>query len=113
MSRNNSLFCLILSLLTLPKKSAFGKVTWTGKRRLLPQMTASLHLGRDECHLLRAAGRLPMAPAPERVSAPPDRLPLFPDLALCRRVGADTRHPAWGSARDFGPHAGAQRGDHR
>jgi len=54
-----------------------------------------------------------MAPAPERVSAPPDRLPLFPDLALCRRVGADTRHPAWGSARDFGPHAGAQRGDHR
>jgi transposase len=45
-SRHNSLFCLILLLITLPKKSAFGKVTWTGKRRLLPQMTASLYLGR-------------------------------------------------------------------
>jgi len=45
-SRNNSLFCLILLLITLPKKSALGKVAWMGKRRLLPQMTASLYLGR-------------------------------------------------------------------
>ena len=43
----------------------------------------------------------------------PDRLPLFPDVALCKRVGADARQPAWGSARGFGPHAGAQCGDHR
>jgi hypothetical protein len=46
-SRKNLLFYLIFSLLTLPKKSAFGKVTWMGKRRLLPQMTASLYLGRE------------------------------------------------------------------
>jgi hypothetical protein len=44
-SRKNFLFYHIFSLLTLPKKSAFGKVTWLGKRRLLPQMTASLYLG--------------------------------------------------------------------
>src|SRR5215470_19429630 len=43
--RNNLLFCLTFSFLTLPKKSAFGKVTCMGKRRLLPQMTASLYLG--------------------------------------------------------------------
>ena|SRR5437870_5720728 len=41
----NSLFCFRLPLLTLPKRSPFGKVTWMGKRRLLPQMTASLYLG--------------------------------------------------------------------
>ena len=35
-SRKNLLFYLIFSLLTLPKKSVFGKVTWMGKRRLLP-----------------------------------------------------------------------------
>ena len=35
---------------------------------------------------------MPMAPSPHRFSAPPDRLPLFPDLAMCRRVGADARH---------------------
>ena len=45
MSRKNLLFYLIFSLLTLPNKSAFGKVTWLGKCRLLPQMTASLYLG--------------------------------------------------------------------
>jgi transposase len=71
------------------------------------------HARGGQCHLLRAARRLPVADAPERVSAPPDRLPLLPDLALCRRVGADARHPAWGSARGFGPYAGAQCGDHR
>jgi hypothetical protein len=46
-SMYNLLFYLSFSLLTLPKKRAFGKVTWMGKRRLLPQMTASLYLGRD------------------------------------------------------------------
>ena len=44
-SRNNSLFCLILSPLTLLKKSAFGKVSCMEKHLLLPQMTASLYLG--------------------------------------------------------------------
>ena len=51
------------------------------------------------------AERVPMADAPDRLSAPPDRLPLFPDLAPGRRLGADARHPAWGSARGLGPHA--------
>ncbi len=46
-SRNNSLFCLTLSPLTLPKKSAFGKVSCMEKHLLLPQMTASLYLGLD------------------------------------------------------------------
>jgi len=54
-SRNNLLFYLIFSLLTLPKKSAFGKVALMGKRRLLPQMTASLYLGRVE--VVRTMGR--------------------------------------------------------
>ena len=59
------------------------------------------------------AGRMPMAPAPERVSALPDRLSLFLDVALGRRLGADARQPPWGPARGLGPHAGAQCGDHR
>ena len=54
-----------------------------------------------------------MADAPKRISASPDRLPLFPDLAPGRRLGADTRHAAWGLARGRGPHAGAQCRDHR
>ena len=45
--RNNLLFCLILLPLTLPKKSAFGKVSCMEKHLLLPQMTASLYLGLD------------------------------------------------------------------
>jgi hypothetical protein len=34
-SKNNSLFCLMLLPLTLPKKSAFGKVTRVEKYPLL------------------------------------------------------------------------------
>jgi hypothetical protein len=41
---------------------------------------------------------------PTGLSAPPDGLPLFPDLAPGRRLGADARQPPWGSARGFGPH---------
>src|SRR4029450_5861322 len=55
-SRNNFLFYLIFSLLTLPKKSAFGKVTWMGKRRLLPQMTASLYLGQHQHGTAKTVG---------------------------------------------------------
>ena len=54
-----------------------------------------------------------MAHAPHRFSAPPDRLPLFPDLALCGCLGADARHAAWGSARGLRSHAGAECRDHR
>ena len=46
-SQNNPLFCLTLPLLSLPKRGAFGKVTCVEKHLLLPQMTASLYLGRD------------------------------------------------------------------
>src|SRR2546430_13539273 len=35
------------TLLSLPKRGAFGKVTCVEKHLLLPQMTASLYLGRD------------------------------------------------------------------
>src|SRR5262249_25751544 len=47
-------------LLTLPKKSALGKVTWRGKHLLLPQMTASLYLGHD--------GRVWLTPCPSPAS---------------------------------------------
>src|SRR6516225_2555309 len=47
---------LSLSLLSLPKRSAFGKVTCVEKHLLLPQMTASLYLGR---HLYAATVRHP------------------------------------------------------
>jgi hypothetical protein len=33
--------------------------------------------------------RVPVADAPETLSIPPDRLPLFLDLAPSRRLGAD------------------------
>src|SRR5215813_8208672 len=56
-------------------------------------------------YLLRPAGRLPMAPAPERVSALPDRLSLFLDVAPGRRLGADARQPPWRRTRGRGPHA--------
>jgi transposase len=36
---------------------------------------------------------------------PQTRLPLFPDLAMCRRVGADVRPPVGGSACGLWPHA--------
>jgi hypothetical protein len=44
-SWNTPLFCLSFPIITLPKRSAFGKVTWMGEHLLLPQMTASLYLG--------------------------------------------------------------------
>src|SRR5262249_6741123 len=47
MSRNNSLFCLTLSLLTLPKKSPLSKVTRAEKHLLSPEKTASLQWGRS------------------------------------------------------------------
>src|SRR5262249_48346081 len=46
LSQHNPLLCLALPLLSLPKSDAFGKVSCREKPRLLPQMTASLYLGR-------------------------------------------------------------------
>jgi hypothetical protein len=47
LAQNNLLLCLRLPLLALPKSGAFGKVCYMEKHLLLPQMTASLYLGRD------------------------------------------------------------------
>jgi putative transposase len=50
---------------------------------------------------------------PHDLPPPPDGLPLLSRLAPCRGVGAQARHPAWGSPRGVGPHAGAQGREHR
>ena len=71
------------------------------------------HARGGECHLLYLAERVSMASAPARLSVSPDGLPLLPDLAPCRGVGAHARHPAWGSPRGLWLHAPAQCRDHR
>jgi len=71
------------------------------------------HARGGQCHPGQPAERLPMAEAPDRVSAPPNRLPLLPDVAMPRRLGTDARHPTGRSARGVGSHAWTQCGDPR
>jgi transposase len=62
------------------------------------------HARGGECQLVYPAERVSMAYASERLSAPPNGLPLLSDLAPRRRVGAHARYAARGSVRGLWPH---------
>jgi hypothetical protein len=83
------------------KRACFTATEWTVLAPFIPAATCGGRprppARREVVHAIFDVLRsgVPRADAPERLSAPPDRLPCLLDWAPGRRLGAEARHAAW------------------